>query len=128
MSNLPKPIDPKFFAECSKITEEYEKLWGRWHTDSQLLHIITEVCELQDVIRNKKDKYGTYLSENHLWHLKDELADVFLTAFATANILGISVEDLNISLISKLAEVKQRVEKLQKESKDFAHKAVGKIK
>ena len=128
MSNLPKPIDPKFFADCSKITESYEKIWGRWHTDSQLLHIITEVCELQDVIRNKDDEYGTYLSKEHLTKLKDELADVFLTSIATSNILGVSVEDLNESLIVKLAEVEQRVYKLQKESKDFAHKAVGGIK
>lgn len=46
-----KPILPEFYQDCSKVTEAYERLWGRWHPDSQFLHVISEVCELKDVRR-----------------------------------------------------------------------------
>jgi len=106
------PIHPQFYEDCSKVTRDYEKLWGRWSDDSQLLHIITEVAEVKDVLRNKNNKYGMYGSNGHLLKLRDELADVFLTSIATADFLGIPIEDLNIAIMTKLAEVEQRVKKL----------------
>ena len=113
MTDYSQPILPEFYQDCSNVTKEYEKLWGRWELDSQLLHIVTEVSELKDVIRNKGSKYGKYGSNEHLLKLRDELADVFLTSFATANYLGITIEDLNIALLSKLSTVEYRVEKLK---------------
>ena len=108
------PIHPQFYEDCSKVTRDYERLWGRWSDDSQLLHIITEIAELKDVLRNKKNKYGMYGSNEHLLKLHDELADVFLTAIATADFLGVSIEDLNIAIMTKLAEVENRVKELAK--------------
>ena len=122
-----EPILPEFYKDCSKITEDYEKLWGRWEFDSQLLHIITEVCELKDVIRNKNNKYGKFGSSEFLLKLEDELADVFLTAFATANYLGMNVEQLNSAILKKMVEVESRVEKLKKESKQFAKEQVERL-
>lgn len=107
------PINPQFYEDCSKITRAYEKLWGRWTDDAQLLHIITEVCEVKDVLRNKKEKYGKYLSNEHLIKLRDELADVFLTAIATADFLGIPIPELNYAIMTKMAEVEQRVKEAQ---------------
>ena len=108
------PINPKFYEDCSKVTRDYEKLWGRWSDDSQLLHIITEIAEVKDVLRNKNNKYGKTLS--HKWQLKlrDEIADVFLTSIATADFLGISIDQLNYAIMTKLVEVELRVEELQK--------------
>ena len=108
------PILDAFYKDCSDITERYEKLWGRWELDSQLLHIVTEIAELKDVLRNKNSKYGKYASFEHMEKMRDELADVFLTTLATANWLGISVDDLNIALIKKLVIVENRVEELER--------------
>lgn len=111
-----KPILPEFYKDCSNITERYEKLWGRWEIDSQLLHIITEVAELKDVIRNKNNKYGEFGSTEFFEKLHDELADVFLTSFATANMMGVSIETLNSSLMKKLVKVELRVEEIEKKN------------
>lgn len=119
-----KALMSEFLRDCNKVTERYEKLWGRWNVDSQLLHIITEVCELKDVIRNKSEKYGKYGSSQHLVHLKYELADIFLTACATANYLGISEELLNSAILEKLAEVQVRVEDAEKRTEQFAKQAI----
>ena len=74
-SDYSKPILPEFYKDCSNITERYEKLWGRWELDSQLLHIVTEIAELKDVLRNKKEKYGKYASNQHMEKMKDELGE-----------------------------------------------------
>lgn len=107
------PIEPEFYRRCSEITEKYEKLWGRWNDDSQLLHIITEIAELKDVLRNKDNKYGDRTTEQGFtqWSdkLLDELADVFLTTFATANKLGIGSSTLNNSLVKKIEIVENRI-------------------
>lgn len=119
-----QPVLPEFYEDCAKITKAYEKLCGRWHVDSQCLHIITEVVELKDVIRNKNNKYGKYGSSEHLLKLEDELADIFLTAFATANYLGMNIEQLNSALLKKMIEVEARVNKLRTEAEAFANNAI----
>ena len=108
-----KPIDDSFLDRCNKVTKEYEKLCGRWTLDSQMLHIISEVCELKDVLRNKKEKYGSVESKEYFNTLMDELADVFLTAFATANYLEVSGNVLNSALTKKLNIVEGRVKELK---------------
>ena len=113
-----------FYKECSNITERYEKLWGRWSSDSQLLHIITEVSELQNVLRNKNDKFGKFGTKEYLGELRSELADVFLTAFATANLLGIDIVSLNLALDTKLSIVKQRVKEFEEKTSQQNRKAV----
>lgn len=125
--NYDKPILPEFYTDCSRITEGYEKLWGRWSIDSQLLHVVTEICEVRDVIRNKNDKYGVNGSVNHLAILHDEISDVFLTAFATANHLGLSIEQLNFGILKKMKEVEKRLQDAQKEAKDFVDNQMKKI-
>jgi NTP pyrophosphatase (non-canonical NTP hydrolase) len=116
------PIMPKFYNNCIMITEQYEKLWGRWSDDSQLLHIITEVAELKDVLRNKDKKYGDLETEigytQHTDKLLDELADVFLTTFALAGKLGIGISMLNGALDKKLEIVAKRVLTLQLQNKE----------
>ena len=74
-----KPFDNLFLDECKVITEQYDKLMGSWSQDSQLLHIITEVAEVKDVLRNKREKYGSYDSTEYKLTLLDEIEDVFLT-------------------------------------------------
>ena len=110
------PIMPDFYHECIKITEQYEKLWGRWSDDSQLLHIITEVAELKDVLRNKDNKYGDTKTEigwtKYTDKLLDELADVFLTTFALSGKLNIGISTLNFALDKKLDIVKKRVKEM----------------
>ena len=117
-------VSPDFYKECSNITERYEKLWGRWSSDSQLLHIITEVSELQNVLRNKNDKFGKFGTKEYLGELRSELADVFLTAFATANLLGIDIVSLNLALDTKLSIVKQRVKEFEEKTSQQNRKAV----
>ena len=112
------PIMPEFYHECIAITEQYEKLWGRWSDDSQLLHIITEVTELKDVLRNKNQKYGNPESEAYREKLLDELADVFLTAFSTANYLGINHTWLDTAIITKLRVVEHRLQTIQGERQE----------
>ena len=113
MKDYNHPVLPTFYADCSKVTEEYEKLCGRWGLDSQLLHVITEITELKDVLRNKKEKYGRIGTQEYFDKLMDELADVFLTTFATANYLKVDVNVLNSALIKKLNIVEQRVKELK---------------
>lgn len=112
---MKEPILPEFYDECSKVTESYEKICGRWDLDSQLLHVVSEVCELKDVLRNKKEKYGGFGTQEYSDTMMDELTDVFLTAFATANYLGVNIKVLNSSLTKKLNIVKQRVKEQCKE-------------
>lgn len=109
-------IEPSFILRCYKITEKYEKLWGRWLDDLQLFHIIKEVCELSNVLRNKNNKFGQRDSEEYKREKLDELADVFLTTFATAGKLEITPEELNNAIQKKLDTVGERVEKLEKEA------------
>ena len=108
-----KAIDPVFYEKCMKITEGYDKACGSWSQDSQLLHIITEVTELKDVLRNKNQKYGNPESEAYREKLLDELADVFLTAFSTANYLGINHTWLDTAIITKLRVVEHRLQTIQ---------------
>lgn len=115
------PIEPEFYVRCAKITEKYEKICGRWSDDSQLLHIITEIAEVKDVLRNKDHKYGNPNDQTgfHQYYdnLLDELADVFLTTFATCNKLGIGISNLNSAIVKKLEIVEKRVnDKTPKES------------
>jgi len=107
-----KPFDDFFLNECKAITEQYDKLMGSWSQDSQLLHIITEVAEVKDVLRNKNHKYGYPESTEYKLKLLDEIADVFLTSLSLTNILEISNGDLNMAIVTKLATVKNRVSKL----------------
>lgn len=116
ISNL---IDKNFYERATKITERYEKLWGRWSSDSQLLHIITEVCEVRDVIRNKKEKYGKFGSPEWKEKFLDENADIFLTALAACGYFGIPQEDMNFAIMKKLMEVEKRVEESEKEKNEF---------
>lgn len=110
------PIMPEFYHKCIHITEQYEKLWGRWSDDSQLLHIITEIAELKDVLRNKDNKYGDRSTEigftKYTDKLLDELADVFLTTFALSGKLGVGISTLNSALDTKLSIVEKRVKEM----------------
>ena len=116
------PIMPKFYNNCIMITEQYEKLWGRWSDDSQLLHIITEIAELKDVLRNKDKKYGDPMEyigyTKYTEKLLDELADIFLTTFALSGKLGIGISMLNGALDKKLEIVAKRVLTLQLQNKE----------
>ena len=105
-----KPIDSTFFNNCTFITEQYERLYDRWSQDSQLLHIITEIAEVKDVLRNKLNKYGRFDTKEFKEKLLDEIADVFLTSFALTGILNINVDELNFALNKKLDIVSKRIE------------------
>ena len=110
---MQKPvIDYEFLDECNQVTEAYEKKCGRWSLDSQLLHIVTEIAEFKDVVRNKNEKYGKEGSEEYYNHLLDEYADILLTTLATANFLSISPVSINEAVEKKLAIVKERVSEL----------------
>ena len=109
-----KPFSDKFLDECKGITEQYDKIMGTWSQDSQLLHVITEVTEVKDVLRNKNEKYGCEFTNEYTDNLLSEVADIFLTALSLTNILQISNDDLNMALITKLSIVKNRVKELQK--------------
>jgi len=112
-------INHEFLNECAKITEDYDKLMGGWSVDSQLLHIIKEVTEFANVLRNKKDKFGKTLSPEWYNEFYDELADIHLTIFSTDNFLNnleyegkkidVSPRKLNQAIRKKLDIVKQRV-------------------
>ena len=104
------PIDSTFFNNCTFITGQYERLYGRWSQDSQLLHIITEIAEVKDVLRNKLNKYGRFDTKEFKEKLLDEIADVFLTSFALTGILNINVDELNFALNKKLDIVSKRIE------------------
>jgi NTP pyrophosphatase (non-canonical NTP hydrolase) len=110
-----------------KITERYEKLWGRWHVDSQMMHIITEVSETRDVIRNKDSKYGVTHSQEWKDKLGDEVADIFLTTVALAGYLGISADELNDYIAKKLTKVEKRVEDLERKIAGDANALVNKV-
>lgn len=120
-------LDKNFYERATKVTERYEKLWGRWSSDSQLLHIITEVCEVRDVIRNKKEKYGKFGSPEWKEKFLDENADIFLTALAACGYFGISQEDMNFAIMKKLMEVEKRVEDDEKAAKEFGHDMMKKL-
>ena len=106
-------IDYEFLDECNQVTEAYEKYCGRWSIDSQLLHIVTEIAEFKDVIRNKNDKYGKEPSQEYYDHLLDEYADIILTTLAMAHFVSISPASINMAIEKKLAIVKQRVKDLK---------------
>lgn len=105
-----KPFDSQFLDRCKKVTEEYEKLCGRWTSEAQLFHIITEVCEFSQVLRNKKEEYGTGLK--YIDKQGDELADIFLTTVATANYFNYNNEFINKHLLLKLDTVEDRVRRM----------------
>lgn len=122
-----KPINDDFLDKCAEITEAYDKKMGGWSLDSQLLHIISEVSELKDILRNKKDKNGNYrygepLSKEWYKEFYDELADVHLTVFATDNFLNrmeygdgeikLSNDELNQAIMRKLFAVEKRVKEI----------------
>lgn len=123
------PVNPEFLDRCAMITEAYDRIMGGWELDSQLLHIITEVAEFKDVLRNKQDKktgkfkYGKPLSPEWYEKFYDELADIHLTVFSTDNFLNnleydgvkidVSAEKLNQAINKKLEIVYQRVLELQ---------------
>ncbi len=110
-----KPFDDRFLDDCKFVTEKYDKLMGSWSQDSHLLHIVTEIAEVKDVLRNKREKYGRYDSAEYRLKLLDEIADVFLTSLSLTNILEISNEDLNMAIMTKLGIVQNRVSQLTKE-------------
>jgi hypothetical protein len=110
-----------------KITERYEKLWGRWHVDSQLMHVVTEVSETRDVIRNKDSKYGATHSQGWKAKLADEVADIFLTSVATAGYLGFTADELNACIEKKLSTVEKRVEDMERKVAEDAEALVGKV-
>lgn len=122
------PLNEEFVKRAIHVTEEYEKLWGRWHSDSQLLHIITEIAEVKDVLRNKNKKYGNFDSPEFKATLLDELADVGLTWLATNGFLRITSEELNDALEKKLKVVENRLnqekERLAKESSELIKKVI----
>jgi NTP pyrophosphatase (non-canonical NTP hydrolase) len=96
------PLDLEFLTTCEEITREYEKLWGRRNIDSQLLHIVTEIAEVKDVLRNKNDKYGEFDTIQWRKHLLDEMADVLLTFIPLKDILNITHEEINKAIRTKL--------------------------
>ncbi len=107
-----KPFDDLFLNECKAITEKYDKIMGTWSVDSGILHVHSELSEVKELLRNKRGKYGRPDSTEYKMKLLDEIADVFLTTISLTNILGISNEDLNMALTTKLSIVKNRVDKL----------------
>ncbi len=121
-TNMKECISPEFLDECARITEAYDKLMGGWSLDAQLFHIVKEVTELANVLRNKKDKFGKTLSPEWYEEFYDELADVHLTVFSTDNFLNklqhpngkvsVSNEELNKAIRKKLDIVRQRVKEL----------------
>jgi NTP pyrophosphatase (non-canonical NTP hydrolase) len=104
------PFSEEFLKRAREITEGYDKACGSWSQDSQLLHIISEVTEVKDVLRNKNSKYGQTYSKEFMDNLFDELADIFLTSISLVNILGIKDNDLNKAINRKLKIVEERLE------------------
>jgi len=107
------PLSEQFLNISKDITEGYDKACGSWSIDSQLLHIISEVAEVKDVVRNKNNKYGETNSDEYMSKLYDEVADVFLTSVSLVNILDISNSSLNNAILKKLKTVQERLRKIQ---------------
>ncbi len=93
-----KTLDFNFLDQCRKITEDYEKIKGRWTPEAQVLHIIKEVCEFD--IELRKGTPNTVM---------DEYADIGLTWLATGNYFKFTNQKIHDSLLAKLSIVKQRV-------------------
>ena len=104
------PIHSQFIKECFEVTEGYEKIRGRWKLHDQLFHVVSEIVELDKVLRNKDNEYGETGSSEWLANFYDEIADVFLTTMATVNFLGVKDVDLNVAILGKLQTVKKRLE------------------
>lgn len=118
------PIDNDFLNDCRRITSEYDRLMGSWTLEAGVLHVISELMELQDVLRNKDDKYGKTLSKKWYKKFYDELADCHLTQFSLDNLLdtlqhpngkvSVTNQELNDAIKKKLKIVDGRVLKLKK--------------
>lgn len=105
-----KIFNDAFLNQCKKITERYDKIYGSWNRDSGLLHIISEVCETKDVLRNKNFRYGHNQAYQDI--LLSEIADIFLTSISLTNILNISNDELNSAIEKKLEVIESRIESL----------------
>lgn len=96
------PLDSNFLDKCKKITEEYEKLKGRWSSEGQVLHIIKEVCEFDIELRKGTPE-----------KVMDEYADIGLTWLATGNYFGFTNQQINDCLTRKLGIVENRIKEIK---------------
>ena len=97
---------PSILEESRQITEEFEKLSGRWNWDQQIAHVHSEVSEVYQAIKHNDE----------LKHIYEEMADVFLSFLTLANLLGMDSNDIERAVSEKLAVVKERVRKLKEAS------------
>jgi NTP pyrophosphatase (non-canonical NTP hydrolase) len=104
------PFDLEFLETCREITRAYEETSGRWSYQDQLNHIHDEVSEVSDVIRNKNEKYGKISSFEYKKKLFEEVADIVLTTLTLKDIIGITDQEMNESLITKLQILILRLE------------------
>ena len=103
-ANKGKPISDEFLDKCKSITNNYERLKGRWSSEAQLLHIHSEVQEFNEALRKKtKDE------------ALEEYADILLCTIACGNYFGFTNEMINNALIAKLSIVESRVKELKME-------------
>lgn len=100
-----------------EITNQYEKICGRWSIGEQLAHIHSEVSEVFDVNRNKNNKYGEKGSIEWKENLLDEIADIHLATLTLQDMYGITPEQINNAIDLKLDKLQKRVDKILKEIK-----------
>ena len=91
------------------ITNQWEKICGRWSFGEQIAHIHSEVSEVFDVNRNKKNKYGETGSKEWKTHLLDEIADIHLSTLTLQDMYGITPLEINDAIELKLKELQARI-------------------
>lgn len=107
--------------EAMDIVSEYEEACDRSSIDSQLLHVITELTEVKDVLRNKDKKYGSPSTQQYNDTLLLEIADVVLSCLGAIRYISdhhveaITAKKLNEITSQKLKILKDRLKKMDKE-------------
>ena len=96
---MSKPnLDPEFLKRCRDITTAFEKRNGKsWLISEQLLHVYSEVAEIQKALRNG-DKTN----------LLEECCDTILTVITIFDMLGTPYERIQEMMEYTLNKVETR--------------------
>lgn len=92
-------LTPEFLDRCRKITKAFIKKNDgiEWSLNEQLLHIYSEVGEVQRAMRN-----------GSISNLHEELCDVILTCITMFDQLGVSYEEIQKMMEYTLNKVETR--------------------
>jgi NTP pyrophosphatase (non-canonical NTP hydrolase) len=74
-------LTPEFLERCRAITTAFEQRNGTWNLSNQLLHIYSEVGEIQKALR-----------DGNKTNLLEECCDTILTTITIFDLLGIDKE------------------------------------